>query len=1001
MGYQKINIIGGWFAFLIALTTYIFTVEPTASYWDAGEFIACSSKLQVPHPPGAPFFLLTGRMFSMLGGDDVTQIAYWVNMLSVVSSAFFVMFIFWIITHLCKRILKVDDQSISVSQTIIVMGAGMTGALTCTFSDSFWFSAVEAEVYAMSAFFTGFIVWAILRWEELKDESQEARWLILIAYMMGLSIGVHLLNLVALPVLGLIIYFKKFEKVSTKGVIWTLLISAATLLIILEGIIPGLPTIAGKFEVFFVNGIGLPFGSGVVFFSILFIGLIVYGVIYSIRKNKYVLNTALLSLVFVIIGYASYMMIPIRSAYNPPIDENNPEEIMSFVSYLKREQYGSRPLLKGPYYTASLIENKKGSPIYMRGEDKYVIKDYKVDQIYDPKHSTILPRMYSSDPNHIKKYREVTGLKEGEKPSWGDNLYYLIVHQLGHQYFRYFIWNFSGRDSDIQGAGFIGLFDAFEDVPEVLATNKGRNVFYALPLLLGLLGMLVQYKKDVKFFSATALLFFMTGIAIVLYLNTPPIEPRERDYIYAGSFYIFTIWIGFGALAIFDLIQRAIKNKKIAAIAASILCLGVPALVVSETWDDHDRSNRYFSVDSAKNYLSSCAPNAILFTGGDNDTFPLWYAQEVEGFRTDVRVVVLSYYNTDWYVEQSARRAYESAPLPYTLELDQYIQGGLNDYLPVFEREELKGGAINAAAFLNFLKQENPQLQVAANDWTKYNFIPSNSLFLNVDTTMAKSIVPQDLHNDIVSRMMLNIKGKSLIKGDLAFLDMLVTNNWKRPIYLNNTSISQLKIDMRDYVVQEGMAYRVLPVKNPNQRGGYPINTEVMYDNVMNKFTWTNLDDPTIYYSQDYIGFILNSRSTFNALAQNLIEEGSYEKASEVLKKCLEVMPHETVSFDEFSAQQVSMLLEIASKKTETASNSGEGEEAQLASYVAESVAKWASSWLDYYLSNKTVNNYDIQRKMVALNEVARAYRANGDKKNASKYEKLFETYYTLVESKF
>ncbi|MDE0471996.1 MAG: DUF2723 domain-containing protein, partial [Ekhidna sp.] len=465
MGYQKINIIGGWIAFLTALVTYILTVEPTASYWDAGEFIACSSKLQVPHPPGAPFFLLTGRMFSLLGGDDPTRIAYWVNMLSVVSSAFFVMFIFWIITHLCKRILKVDEDSINISQTIMVMGAGMTGSLACTFSDSFWFSAVEAEVYAMSAFFTGFVFWAMLKWENLKEEDQQARWLILIAYMMGISIGVHLLNLVALPVLGLIIYFKKVEKVTKKGIIYTLFISAAALIIILEGIIPGLPSVAGKFEVFFVNSLGLPFGSGVIFFTLVFIGLIVYGLIYSIKKNKYVLNTALLSLTFIIIGYSSYMMIPIRSAYNPPIDENNPEEIISFVSYLKREQYGSRPLFKGPYYTAELIENKKGSPVYMKGKDRYVVKDYKIRQVFDPKHTTILPRMYSSDPNHIKKYREVTGLKEGERPGWGENVYYLITHQLGHQYFRYFMWNFAGRESDIQGAGFVGVFDAFQKVP--------------------------------------------------------------------------------------------------------------------------------------------------------------------------------------------------------------------------------------------------------------------------------------------------------------------------------------------------------------------------------------------------------------------------------------------------------------------------------------------------------------------------------------------------------
>ena len=561
------------------------------------------------------------------------------------------------------------------------------------------------------------------------------------------------------------------------------------------------------------------------------------------------------------------------------------------------------------------------------------------------------------------------------------------------------MWNFAGRESDIQGAGFVGIFDAFQKVPEVLASNKGRNIFYGLPLILGLLGMLVQYKRDVKLFSATALLFFMTGIAIVLYLNTPPIEPRERDYIYAGSFYIFTIWIGFGVLAVADMLSKVVKQKRTVAIIASILCLGVPALIASQTWDDHDRSDRYFSIDSAKNYLSSCAPNAILFTGGDNDTFPLWYVQEVEGFRRDVRVVVLSYYNTDWYVEQTARSAYESEPFPYSLDMKHYQQGGLNDYLPVYERDELKGNAINAATFLSFLKQENPQLQIQANDWTRYNAVPSATLFLNVDTAKAKEIVPKDMHENIVSQMILEIKGRSLIKGDLAFLDLLVTNNWERPIYLNNTSVAQLKLDMKDYLVQEGMAFRVVPARNTNRRNGYPVNTSIMYENVMNKFTWTNLNDSSIYYSPDYLGFVLNSRSTFNILAQNLIDELNYEMASDVLKKCLEVMPNESIPYDEFNAQQISMLLEIASYKTGASTDPEAVEEAELAKHIAENVSKWASGWLDVYLSAGRSDGYEVQRKLVVLNEVARAYKANGDKESAAKYETLFEEYYAKVES--
>lgn len=985
MGYQKINIITGWIAFLIALVTYMLTVEPTASFWDAGEFIACSYKLQVPHPPGAPFFLLTGRMFSMFA-SDVTQVAYWVNLLSVFSSAFFVLFIFWAITHLAKRILKVKNGEESTGDTIAIMGTGLVGALACTFSDSFWFSAVEAEVYGMSAFFTSFVFWAILKWENLSNEQDRAKWLILIAYMMGLSIGVHLLNLVAIPVLGLIVYFKYNEQVTKKGIIYTMLISAAIVLIILEGVIPGLPSIAGKMEIFFVNSFGLPFGSGVLFFGLLVVGSLVYGIYWSVKHNKYILNTSLLALAFILIGYSSYAIAVIRSNYNPPIDENNPEEIISFVSYLKREQYGSRPLFKGPYYTADLIENKKGGPIYMRGEDEYIVKDYKVTQVYDPKHTTILPRMYSSDANHIKKYRQVTGLREGEKPSWGDNFYYLIVHQLGHQYFRYFMWNFTGRESDIQGAGWVGLAGAFDELPDVLASNKGRNIYFGLPLLLGLLGMFIQYKKDPKLFSATALLFFMTGIAIVLYLNTPPIEPRERDYIYAGSFYIFTIWVGFGVLALYDMLKNLSKDKKIAAALATVIGLTIPTLMASENWDDHDRSNRYFSVDAAKNYLSSIAPNAIIYTGGDNDTFPLWYAQEVEGFRTDARVLVLSYYNTDWYVQQSARSAYDSEPLPYGLSIERYQQGGLNDYLPVIERDELKGNAINAELLLQFIEDENPGLQIPTSI-SAYNSVPSRTLFLDVDTTKAKSIVPEDMHDMITDRMILRIKGRALEKKDLAFLDLLVNSNWERPIYLNNTSIAQMNIDLRPYVVQEGMAYRVMPIlSDGQQRSGYPVNTEVMYDNLMDKFTWTNLNDPSIYYTQDYLGFVLNSRSTFSTLAENLIEEGDYVRASEVLKKCLEVMPNESVPFDFFSVQQVDLLLKV-------------GEE-ELANHVAEVTSSYATQWLDYYYENNTTDTNELQRQLLSLNEVARAYRANGDRELAASYEELFNTYYARLQAR-
>ncbi len=436
----------------------------------------------------------------------------------------------------------------------------------------------------------------------------------------------------------------------------------------------------------------MPFGSGVIFFGVVFLGALIYGIFYSVKNQKLTLNTILLSLTFILIGYSSYTIVPIRSNYNPPIDENNPDDIISFVSYLKREQYGSRPLFHGQYYTAQAVDQVETGVTYMKGDDEYVVKDKKIDYVYDPKHTTILPRMYSSAEPHKQRYMQITGLKEGEKPNFANNIYFMFRHQIGTMYMRYFLWNFSGRESDIQDADWVGLGDAFKKLPPTLADNKGRNIYFMLPLILGIVGLLFQYKQDVKYFYVTLLLFFLTGIALVLYLNSPPIEPRERDYIYAGSYYVFTIWIGFGVLALYEVFKKLLKNGKAAVALSVILGMTIPALMAAENWDDHDRSNRYFSVDSAKNYLNSCAPNAIIFTGGDNDTFPLWYAQEVEGFRTDVRVIVLSYFNTDWYISQMMRDAYESEALPFSLTLSHYQQGGLNDYLTSGGKSEHQRG---------------------------------------------------------------------------------------------------------------------------------------------------------------------------------------------------------------------------------------------------------------------------------------------------------------------
>ena len=614
--------------FAVALVTYWLTMEETASYWDCGEFISVSYKLEVPHPPGAPLFLLIGRLFSFLALGDVTQVAYWINFSSVLASAFTVLFLFWSITLFGRKVLNITKPSeISESNAWLLLGAGLVGSLAFTFSDSFWFSAVEAEVYAMSSFFTAFVVWAMMKWDVIEDESKANRWLILIFYMMGLSIGVHLLNLVTIPALGLIYYFKKYKTPTFWGVVWTLVISLFLIIFINDIIIPGLPSIAGSFEIYFVNSLRLPFGSGVIVFSALVLGALIYGIMQTQKKGNVLLNTFLVSTAFILVGYASYAVIVIRSNENPPINENDPSDVMSFVRYLKREQYGSRPLLYGQYFTAEVEGYTDGVPIYTKGDSRYEITDRKIDYRYSANAMTILPRIYSTQPDHQQRYREILGLREGEKPTFSDNLRFMFTHQIGTMYMRYFLFNFAGRESDIQDADWLGPRGWFEELPEELATNKGRNNFFMVPFLLGLLGMIYQINRDPKNFAVVGLLFILTGVALVVYLNSPPVEPRERDYIYAGSYYAFCFWIGFAVLAVADVLRRFIKNPRTLAAAATLICMSAPALMAAEGWDDHDRSNRYFSVDSAINYLQSCSPNAILFTGGDNDTFPLWYAQ--------------------------------------------------------------------------------------------------------------------------------------------------------------------------------------------------------------------------------------------------------------------------------------------------------------------------------------------------------------------------------------
>jgi hypothetical protein len=976
LSFKRTNNIFGWVVFLIAAIVYTLTVEPTASFWDPGEFIACAYKLQVPHPPGAPFFLLIGRMFSLLAGD-VTRVAFWVNMMSVLCSAFTILFMFWTISLLARRALAIRTDDITTPQAYVTMGAAAVGSLAYTFSDSFWFSAVEAEVYAMSSFFTAFVVWAILKWELIEDEAAANRWLIFTAYMIGLSIGVHLLNLVALPALAVIYYYRRY-KPSTFGLLVAMAIGGAIIILIMSGVITGLPSVAGSMEIFFVNTLGLPFGSGMFFFIILFVGALVYGIIYSIRTQKVTLNTALLSLMFILIGYASYGIVVVRANFNPPINENDPSNLLSFISYLKREQYGDRPLLYGPTFTAQLVDQQRGEPLYIRGEDRYEVYNYRLVNEYDDRNQLLLPRIYSRQPGHPELYRQMLGLREGQRPTMAHNIQFLFSHQFGHMYFRYFMWNFAGRQSDIEGAGWLSPAEWGRQVPSQLAENKARNNFFMLPFILGLIGLFYQYGKDKRGFLMVLLLFFLTGLALVLYLNSPPVEPRERDYIYVGSFYAFAIWIGLGVMAVAELLGRFIKKPTTAALAATGVCLIVPGIMAAEGWDDHDRSNRYHAVDSARNLLNSCAPNAILFTGGDNDTFPLWYVQEVEGFRTDVRVCNLSLLGTDWYIQQMKRPVYQSAALPISLEFRNFISG-TNDQVPVVENPNVRGG-IPLPQYMQLVKEENPVIKMTFRD-DQYTILPSRTLIqpVNRQQVLDMGIIMPSLRDSLTDQMTWNINRGDLLKPDLIILDMITTNNWERPIYFSSTLAPSSYLNLKEFLQVEGLAYRLLPVRVTGASQGY-INTDVMYENMMKNMFWREMDNPNVYFDENYRRFPINARLHFWRLADQLLEEGKKERAREVALHSLNVLPDAGVPFDEMTSNMVSVLLQVG--------------ETEKATEVADLMSGRADETLDYYIRHSPGSQQEIRTNLYILNQIVAAFKAEG-LEQGNRYEEIFMRHYT------
>jgi tetratricopeptide (TPR) repeat protein len=1013
--FKTVNRITGWVVFLIAATVYLLTIEPTTSFWDCGEFIATAFKLEVGHPPGAPLFMIIARVFSLFAGD-VTNVAMMVNAMSGLASAFTILFLYWSIVHLAKKMFPNNDE-LSLGQTIAIIGSGVVGALAYTFSDTFWFSAVEGEVYALSSLFTAVVFWAILKWENVANEKYANRWLILIAYLMGLSIGVHLLNLLAIPAIVFVYYYKKYP-ITRGGIIIALIVSVAILGTIMYGIIPGIVKIATGFELMFVNGFGLPFNSGNFFYILLIIGFVVWAVYYTHKHKKVLLNTIVLAFTVIMIGYSSFTMIVIRSLADTPMDENNPETIFNLLHYLNREQYGDRPLLKGHYYNAPVTDSEE--PYTYRQKDGKYIKSYSLNAKYkyDERFTTVFPRMYSqSSPEHENEYKKWANIKgrkvtvtgyNGEPeikyiPTFGENLKFFFSYQIGHMYMRYFMWNFSGRQSDTQSHGellngnwitgldFIdnGLIGPQENLPASMKNEKSRNVYYMLPLILGLIGFFFHLRRHFNDFTIVLLLFLLTGLAIVVYLNQYPLQPRERDYAYAGSFYAFSIWIGLGVLGVYNFFLKKANAVLSAGIATSICLIAVPAVMAKENWDDHDRSNRYIARDFASNYLNSCAPNAILFTHGDNDTFPLWYAQEVEGIRTDVRVVNLSLLNTDWYIDQMKRKAYDSEPVPFGMTHEQYINGvrdvvyisdRINDYAPVDQA-------------IDFVVSEDPRtkLQAGQNEWIDY--LPTSKFIVPVDAAavVANGTVKPEDADKIVPELRFTIKKRRILKNELMILDLLANNNWERPIYFVSTA-GDGNIGIDNYLQLEGFAYRLVPINTPVK--GYletgRIDVDIMYQKLMNDFAWGNMNDPDVWidHTIERTTSVIKIRNNFNRLAQELYKVGKKDSAIQVLDKCMEIMPSHNFKYDLFMLD----ILETYYKLGAT----------DKANTIVEEFAETTIEELNYYFSLPSRYmeslDYELRLSIHYLQRLNEFSKQDGDPELSTKIETALTNAFSLYQ---
>jgi len=1013
--YNLTNNIIGWLMFIASAIVFILTIEPTASFWDCPEFIITANKLEVGHPPGSPIFMLMGNFFSQFASDS-TQVAKMVNTMSALCSAFTILFLFWTITHLTRKLVMKTGSEPTWGQTIIVMGSGIVGALAYTFSDTFWFSAVEGEVYAFSSLFTAVVFWLILKWENVADRPHSDRWIVAIAYLMGLSIGVHLLNLLTIPALVLVYYFKKYPDATAKGAVKALLLSFGLVVVLMYGIIPGVFQVAGWFELLFVNVFGLAFNTGAVIYFILVFGVLIWSIVETLAEkvnmnrikisfaacvilmgiplvgglvlgillsiglvlflflykkgfSVRVFNTCLLCLMVILIGYSSFVLIVVRSSANPPMDQNSPEDVFSLAGYLNREQYGDRPLFYGQTYASDVKRNAEGIADYKEG--KTWIRKVKIDPnekdayisvvnkiTYDYEGKMLFPRMYSnSEKSHLAGYKYWGGIDDVMKggklttppPTFFQNIRFFFSYQLNFMYWRYFMWNFSGRQNDLQGNGemtrgnwitginfvdnhILGLGDQ-SNLPPDMAANKGRNSYFMLPLLLGIIGLLFQAfsgRKGIQGFWITFFLFFLTGIAIVLYLNQTPYQPRERDYAYAGSFYAYCIWIGMGVAGLAHLLKKYVKTSDvIAGTLATVLALYIPARMGAQNWDDHDRSNRYTTRDFGFNYLESCEKNAVIFTYGDNDTFPLWYAQEVEGKRTDVRVCNLSYLNTDWYIDQMKRQSYDSEPLPISWKRIDYVQGShdyayfleptlqewmkaakegnnpdvrrfvvalIETYAP-YVNDILDGKPVDVSCIDMLLSIDENSRKIMREFRGTEDVIPTRLFSIKTDpadVTKAGLMPPDSSRFRLKPETGVNLTGKrSLSKSEMMILNMLSENKWQRPMYFAVSVPNELYLGLSKNLRLEGMAYRIMPFETNNSA-----EPNVMFENMMHKFRWGNANDPKVYLDENVLRMCRTHRYMFARLAMALADEKNFDKALAAIDTCMFRLPPEIIGFD-------------------------------------------------------------------------------------------------------